>query len=341
MIAFTSKPTYTLAPADPLKHVRYTLGMVLGVDDFDQQFAYLDGHRDWALRDLVGYGTASGLAVQRENTTTGPRIVVTAGTAVSPRGQLIRVSPAQCAPLGEWLAAHQGEINQHMAALGSPPSDALSLFVTLCYADCPSDLVPIPGEPCRSEDDVMEPSRLADDFRLELRLEPPAQREEDAVRDFVAWLKQVEVVTSGAVASLAQFEQAIRDAAHLLASPPGAPGTDFMFGSPPASLRIHRDDACEFLRAAWRIWVTELRPLWRPDFLGARCGCHGDCGDHEAPEDCLLLAELSVPIVDSAGQWVVDSSADVTIDERRRPILVHQRMLQEWAACGWCCGDAP
>jgi hypothetical protein len=42
-----------------------------GVDDFDQQFAYLDGHRDWALRDLVGYGTASGLAVQRENTTTG------------------------------------------------------------------------------------------------------------------------------------------------------------------------------------------------------------------------------------------------------------------------------
>src|SRR5262249_53185118 len=32
MSTFTSKPPYPPAPADPLKHVRYTLGMVLGVD---------------------------------------------------------------------------------------------------------------------------------------------------------------------------------------------------------------------------------------------------------------------------------------------------------------------
>ena len=30
-----------VAPLDPTKHVKYTLGMVLGVDDFDQEFAYL------------------------------------------------------------------------------------------------------------------------------------------------------------------------------------------------------------------------------------------------------------------------------------------------------------
>jgi len=29
--------------ADPSKHVNYTFGMLLGVDDFKQEFAYLSG----------------------------------------------------------------------------------------------------------------------------------------------------------------------------------------------------------------------------------------------------------------------------------------------------------
>ena len=33
---------------DPFKHVNYSLGMVLGVDDFTQEFAYLSG-RDQTL----------------------------------------------------------------------------------------------------------------------------------------------------------------------------------------------------------------------------------------------------------------------------------------------------
>ena len=37
-----------LAPLDPTKHVKYTLGMVLGVDDFDQEFAYLSASRSVA-----------------------------------------------------------------------------------------------------------------------------------------------------------------------------------------------------------------------------------------------------------------------------------------------------
>ncbi len=36
------------AALDPTKHVNYTLGMVLGVDDFTQEFAYLS-HRDRRL----------------------------------------------------------------------------------------------------------------------------------------------------------------------------------------------------------------------------------------------------------------------------------------------------
>ncbi|HKB40007.1 MAG TPA: hypothetical protein VKD72_26460, partial [Gemmataceae bacterium] len=128
-----------------------------------------------------------------------------------------------------------------------------------------------------------------------------------------------------------------RDAAQLLTSPPGEPGVSFTFSSPPASLRIHRDDVCEFFRAAFRIWVTELRPLCRPDWLAASCGCHGGCAEQPPPEDCLLLGELLVPLVPAPdGQWVVDSAQPVTVNQRRRPFLVHLRLLQEWLLCGPC-----
>jgi hypothetical protein len=50
-------------PPDRAKHVNYTLGMVLGVADFNQEFAYLDGRGEWLARDLIGYGTVCGLKV--------------------------------------------------------------------------------------------------------------------------------------------------------------------------------------------------------------------------------------------------------------------------------------
>lgn len=83
----------TLAEPDPTKHVKYTLGMVLGVDDFTQEFAYLAGRDRWLARDLLGYGTASGLRVGVEIEDRAPQVVVTPGVAVSPSGQLIRVAP--------------------------------------------------------------------------------------------------------------------------------------------------------------------------------------------------------------------------------------------------------
>jgi hypothetical protein len=45
---------------------------------------------------------------------------------------------------------------------------------------------------------------------------------------------------------------------------------------------------------------------------------------------------LDVPLVNvGPGQkWQVDDKHPVTIDESRRPILLHVRMLQEWMQCG-------
>jgi hypothetical protein len=336
---FTSHiATATATEPDPAKHVNYQLGMVLGVEDFVQEFAYLIGRDQWQARDLIGYGTARGLRVSFEpDGANGPRVVVDAGVALSPRGQLICVKTAQCASLNQWLAANAQAVSDR---IGSPVAGAVTVYVTLCYRDCPTDDVPIPGEPCRSEDELKAPSRLADDFLLELRFDPPAQREEDAVRDFVDWIRQIEISDSAPASTpLDQFLKAIRDAAQPWLSPPSSPlssppsPADFMFGAPPAGLQIRSEDAGAYLRAAFRLWVTELRPKW----FGRWRGCSPDLTDQSkaAQEDCVMLARLDIPVLlNSPGAWVVSDVDPVVVDEGRRPFVVHLRLLQEWLLFG-------
>src|SRR5947199_6841814 len=107
METFMPRVSPAVATPDPSKHVNYALGMVLGVDDFTQEFAYLSGRDQWLARDLLGYGTVCGLRVTVDSTSRGPHVTVEPGTALSPQGQLIRVTPAQCAYLNDWLVANQ------------------------------------------------------------------------------------------------------------------------------------------------------------------------------------------------------------------------------------------
>jgi hypothetical protein len=297
--------------------------MVLGVDDFTQEFAYLSGRDQWLARDLLGYGTVCGLRVIVDATSQGPRVAVEAGTAVSPQGQMIRVTLAQCAYLNDWLAVNKQAV---LDRLGAPRGGMVTLYVVLCYRDCPTDQVPIPGEPCRSEDDMMAPSRLKDDFTLELRFAPPDQREEDALRDFVAWLRQIDISSGPSTVTLDEFITIIRRATVPLSSPPDSPA-DFMYGSPPTSLHLNAADACAYLRTAFRLWVTTLRPLWLGS--GHQCGTPPD-------EGCLLLAALDVPIVHVAltGDIQVDDTRRVLVQEERRPYLLPLRLVQEWLICG-------
>jgi hypothetical protein len=322
----------TVAEPNPAKHVNFNVGMVLGVDDFTQEFAYLSGRDQWLARDLIGYGTVRGLNVRMEvDAIKGPRVVVEPGVAVNPRGQLICVPAAQCAYLKNWVADHSEEITP---LVSSPPDSDLQLYVVLCYRNCPTDDVPIAGEPCRSEDKLMAPSRLSDDFALELRLQRPNQREEDAVRDFMAWLKQIRVSQVDASIDLEKFLQAIRDAASVwltspLSSPLTSPPGDFMFGSPPGDLVINLADAMEYFRAAFRVWVTELRPRWIARWHG--CAAAHIEGDAAGDEDCVLLAQLDVPLLPlSPGTWDIPNE-DIPVNQNERPFLVHLRLLQEWA----------
>src|SRR5207248_733922 len=76
-----------------------------------------------------------------------------------------------------------------------------------------------------------------------------------------------------------------------------------------------------FLRAALRVWVTDLRPP--PTATAPGSGTL-------PPEKRLLLAELDVPLSPPApgGAWTVANPAGVVINEERRPFLVPLRLLQ-------------
>lgn len=355
--------TLTNAPPDPTQHVNYARGMVLGVDDFTQEFAYLNGRDRWTARDVLGYGTLSGLHVFAEDDgSDGMRLHVTAGSALVPSGQLVCVPADQCCVINRWLAKpDNAAIVNGLLNPGSPPlsppvplsppalaSGPIALYLVLCYADCQTRPVPIPGEPCRSDDSLMAPSRIADDFRIELRAAAPVQTEEDAVRDFVRWLR-ANVSVSDASPPLPPADDAtwlhsLRTAVQpwldaQAASPPLSPPAtvsslgDYLFDiSPP--IAIEQADLCAFLRVALRFWVTELRPLW----MARRCATplFGD-------SDCVLLAQVGFEVTwiggSPSGAWqITGSPVAVSIDERQRPVLGHLRLLQEWQLCGCECG---
>ncbi|MFS8979356.1 hypothetical protein PO002_33565 [Cupriavidus necator] len=338
---------------DPTQHVNYARGMVLGVDDFVQEFTYLDGRDRWQARDALGYGTLSGLRVMAEvDGADGPRLHVRAGSALTPSGRHVCVPADQCAVINRWLAKpDNAAIVTRLLNPGSPPMSppvsppppdtegTVSLYLTLCWADCKTRPVPIPGEPCRSEDELMAPSRIADDFRLELREFPPLQTEEDALRDFVRWLRaNIQVVDTSP-------PPAGDDTAWIEAMRPGIqPWLDVEWASPPsfesmgdylfdlpAPIVVGNGDLCALLRVALRFWVTELRPMWMA------MHCHRV---EQRDVDCLLLARISFDVQwiggSPAGAWqIVGSPPSILIDETTRPVLAQLRLLQEWALCGW------
>jgi hypothetical protein len=329
MSSFAPSALPQVPPPDPTKHVNYSLGMVLGVDDFTQEYANLSGHDQRNVRNLIGYGVIAGLRVTIDvDAERGPRVQVAPGEAVTPSGRAVCVSPAQCAYLNDWLEANRHDVE----ALGSPPADSVSIAVVACYRECPTDEVPIPGEPCRTDDELKKASRLTESFELELRLTPTAQLEEDAVRDFVAWVRSLPV-TSAPGPGIDVFLDTLRGAADLEGSPPASPPAllDFLLGSPPTGLAIPADDADAYYAALLRFWVEELRPRLR-SAAGAECGCGGGgVGELDEDADCITLAELEVPIAldGVSGALFVADTPDVSVDDTVRPTLLHLRMLQE------------
>ena len=329
--------TPSMQNLDPLKRVNYTFGLVLGVDEFLQEQTYFLEKDHSQYRLAHGYGTACGLQVQ---VTTGINleVQVSPGVAINPQGQEIHVSQMMCAKLNDWLTSNKAALQR---AFGASPS-SLALCVVLCYRECPADMVPVPGEPCRTQQDTMAASHIAEKFELKLCLDRdqiitsppgspfldssglpdglcfrPSQLEEDTIREFGLLLRRIRITDAASTfVTREQLEQLVRGLETPVGSPPlASPSWE---GAP---LFLHPSDATDFLRSAFLVWVTEVRPA-----LGARANTSG-C---EPSEQCVQLAELTVPINNT---WQV--AGTVIIDETRRPFLVQTRLLQETMLCGF------
>ncbi|HEU0052901.1 MAG TPA: hypothetical protein VFQ39_06975 [Longimicrobium sp.] len=332
--------------ADPSKRVNYTLGLVLGVDEFQQDQLYHTAGRRWHNRLLHGYGTVWGLRVTTPAPgEADPEIRVTQGVAIDPCGREICVPDTMCVRVNAWLERHRAPLQ---AIYGAGPA-SIPLAVVLCHRECPDDLVPVPGEPCRSQDDAMQPSRIRESFELRLALRdeapwdsPPAdnpggltlfrfsQPEEEAVRAFGRLLDRVRVECRGAPAGgRAALLAAVRQLAALaeaaeLGSPPEYP--DWIL--------LDEAEADAAVREAIRVWATEVRPLLRArEPVKESCGCPAGADDC-----CVLLAEVDLPVTAS---WTVQGT-DFPPDEDKRPVLLHTRLLQEWltrAGEECCCAE--
>jgi hypothetical protein len=329
--AVTTRPT-----ADPSRHVNFTTGMVLGVDDYTQEFAYHSARDKWIVRDFLGYGTLSGLAVTLEDDgANGPRVRVTAGSAAVPSGQLICVGRDQCGSLNAWLAGTETAETLRQKLDVEATSATLNLFLTLCYVDCAVADVPIPGEPCRSDDNLMAPSRIADDYCIDFCFDPPPMAESTAIEIVTAFFGTLNV-NNGASTSAAALAEAIRLAELQLrlafglteAGAPAPAAGDLV----PISLHpVHRT---RLGRAVKRLWVTRIRPYV----------CAQRCGSAAVPaNDCVLLGRLTVPVIKEGTNWVVQSPAEgedmlVELDENERPLLLSVSASQSQGGL-WMEGD--
>jgi hypothetical protein len=306
---------------DPLKRVNYTKGLVLGVDEFDQEQFYLMERDQLQNRALHGYGTIWGLNVSVCGSPEDPEVMVSPGLALDTCGRMINVPTAQCAHLNAWLTKNKDSV---MNYIGSPPG-SLTVYVVLRYKECETDTVPIPGEPCRSQEDIMAPSRISDYFDLSLQLEPPLQLEEDVLRCFGRLLSRIEITTiPGDFLTQQEMEDLVRNLIQYQGSPPvySPPET----GSPPGdiTLRVHPDEAYDIMSAAFRVWITEVRPA----LLTNNKKYESDPSD----ESCVLLAQLDFTVIETDNPLKVED--DININQNSRPLLIQTRLLQEWLLTG-------
>lgn len=315
------------AALDPGQRVNFSFGMVLGVDDFRQEHAYLAARDERALRETIGYGVLSGLAVSAGPAPVaadGDQVRVAPGLALLPDGHLVGVATEQCANLSAWRAA---EIAKDGAAATRP-----TVYVMLRYAEVSGTPVPIPGEPCRDESALTADARISDSFALDFSWVAPSLAEDNAVRAVVAWLRGIKVrkVLPSAV-PMKQFQLDVEAGlrAAMAASWPASVSPPLAatpalaepssLGLPPVELVIPRAAYAAYLNAAFEVWVRRLR--------AEVMAHHGPVPAAEiGAERGLLLA--AVDVLSVAG---VPPAAELPRARLLgRPQLLHLRLLQEW-----------
>lgn len=149
--------------------LRYFFGQRLGVVDLADEQSYLVGKQRFHNMRLHGAGVLCGLDAERYVFPQGADpakpttlLRVSCGAALDACGREIVVGWDQCIDVAAWYAQHP---NAH-PALPAPPG--LTLWVTLCYRECPSDLAPAPRDPCGCDAGGCEFARIREGFQLKL-----------------------------------------------------------------------------------------------------------------------------------------------------------------------------
>jgi hypothetical protein len=310
MSEFTTAVT-PIKDKDSFKRVNYPIGMLLTpAEFFQEQFYFLE--RDWLHNRLLhGYGTICGLNISVED---NDKISVSEGFALDMQGRMIRVDKEQCAYLNEWLKKYSEKFSQ-----ASPPAPVPdSLYIVLCYQECPSDKVLIRTSPCQPKEQSEDYSRVQESFELKLVTEPPDHFEEEAIRAFGNLFAEIQVALSATRLNQTELQDAKAKIGNLVLelgpdlSPPAV-------SSPPAGFlhALHPADAEILFRHAFKVWVTEVKPKLMPYHI---------CGGSSDQKDCVLLAELGIEV--DPQTWKITD--DVTVDESQRPILISTRLIQEY-----------
>lgn len=297
----------TSAPS-PDKRVRYGLGMLLGVADFEQEQAWFLAQDRGHARALHGCGVVCGLGVAAD----GVKLSVDAGLAVDGLGRLIHVSGEQCADLNAWLSLPANQ--KLIGAAGGK-----TLHVVLRYCECATDPQPVPGQPCRTAEESQSATRITASFSLDLAVKAPSCPEEAATVRFGHWLRRLRV---GAGTPLLDAK-AIADELAALAEPKTLDLGDKVklpekleelgkLGKlkADAPLYLPADQAEALLRHALALWAQQARPL-------------AGCPDAVPADVGVTLASLSFTL---AADF---TAGDVNLLEIDPPVLLSTRLIQE------------
>ena len=302
----------------PNKRVNYAMGMVMDVDTFRQEQAHHEWKHRLGNRLLHGYGTVCGLEVYARPAGDETEIIVEPGYGIDPPGRWLWLEQQLCARLEDWVESNREE---------HPAYDETGrnrLYVQLCYTECDTDLVPIAGQPCATEEDTRAPSRTLETVRAEFSWRQPVAAEEAWYRAFSRLLGRVVLVENAAEDESALFLELLRNLRQpeapplasppLVASPPlepppliSPPLASPPLASPPeAELALWRETACATIHEALTIWATEICPRFS-----------------DPQESCILLACVEF---DASPEG---NLTNVTVDDCQRPVLVPTRLQQE------------
>jgi len=298
-----------LALASPFTGMRYSFGMLLGVEDFEAVQAYLRGktwlHNGW----LHGAGVVWGLRVTAPEIEGRPgerngEIAVDPGLALDAVGHELYLDGRWCVDVGRWLDAHRDDPALDLTTIRT--GVRFSAHVIARFRACLARPIPAMAQPCEGADVETAYSRTLETLVLELRPGPAP----DALRTPSARYPRLRVLFGLAAPATTPAELATRDAAvtaEMSAIAAAAPA----------------DRAAMWLAAFRRfaaLDAMDLQPVDDPDGLAA-----APFPATDSPP--VLLADVRGITLDGRpGAW---SLSGLTIDATVRPTLVATSTLQE------------